>query len=351
MALIRAVFAQTTSPPTVTPLGGTPGEVDVPRPGWLPGWIPTWMMDVVVAALLLVAAWYLSRKFSQVLSRRIARRFRRPSVTRTILRSIRAAIMLLSGFLALNVLGLHIGNIALSVTVFSAVMGFILAPIIGSVVNGLFVLSSHAYEIGDMVEIADRGQQGFIEDITLRYTKIFTLDNTFLVISNGNMRDRDIINYSAEDSRTRLSLDVLVTYESDVERARTAIERAARDVEKVIEGGPDIRIGSARYPAAPTCYINEFADHGILFTLRYWASEPYRLLSLRSQVQTNVYQRLQEEDVEFAYPHQHHIFDETSGELSVALGERGTNAGVTDVEPADVEPADADERGAGQGPS
>jgi len=81
------------------------------------------------------------------------------------------------------------------------------------------------------------------------------------------MRDRDVVNYSAEDPRTRLSLDVLVTYESDIDEARTLIEESARSVDRVIRGGPDIRIGSARYPAAPTCYIESFADHGVLLTL------------------------------------------------------------------------------------
>jgi small-conductance mechanosensitive channel len=157
-----------------------------------------------------------------------------------------------------------------------------------------------------------------VEDITLRYTKVFTLDNTFLVIPNGSIRERDVMNYSAEDSRTRLSLDVQVTYESDIAEARDLIEEAARKTEKVIEGGPDIRIGSARYPAAPTCYIDKFGAHGVDLRLRYWVTEPYKLLALRSKVQTNVWERLTDADVEIAYPHSHLMFDETSGEMRVA---------------------------------
>jgi len=84
---------------------------------------------------------------------------------------------------------------------------------------------------------------------------MFTMDNTFLVIPNGEMRNRDVVNYSAEDKRTRLALDVVVTYEGDVAEARRLIESAAREVDNVISGGPDIRIGGARYPASPTCYI------------------------------------------------------------------------------------------------
>ena len=174
-------------------------------------------------------------------------------------------------------------------------------------------------EFVDSTDHAQGGQCGFVENITLRYTKILTLDTTFIVVPNGTMRDRDVINYSAQDPRTRLSLDVLVTYEGDLEEVRNLIERAAREVEVVVSGGPPIRIGAARYPAAPTCYINEFGDHGVLLTLRYWAREPYELFTVRSAVQENVWAVLDDADVEMAYPHSHLVFDETSGTLPVSV--------------------------------
>ena len=298
--------------------------------------VPRWTVQIVLALVVLVATYYLSKGVKQVFGRRIARRFQRPSVTRTVLRSVQTAILVLGGILALQILGLPLGNLALSVTVFSAVAGFILAPIIGSVVNGLFILSEQPYEIGDMIHLSDTDVHGFVEDITLRYTKIFTLDNTFLILPNGSIRERDVVNFSAEDSRTRLKLDVLVTYESDIDEARRLIEESAAGVDKVIEGGPDIRIGSARYPAKPTCYIDTFGDHGVNLRLRYWVAEPYKLLALRSNVQTAIWSRLEEADVEIAYPHSHLYFDETSGEMQVNVSERGPEFGPT--QPPEREP-------------
>ena len=101
------------------------------------------------------------------------------------------------------------------------------------------------------------------------------------------------------------------------------MEGGAASVDGVISGGPDIRIGSARYPAGPRAYIDEFADSGVNLTLRYWAKQPYRLLTVRSNVQEAVWKRLEAaSDVEIAYPHVHHIFDDTSGEARVSLRER-----------------------------
>jgi small-conductance mechanosensitive channel len=271
-----------------------------------------------------------------VFGRRIARRFKRPSLTRTVIRAIRFIVFLFAFLTILRIYGLGVGNIAVQVGVFTAVLGIILATNVGSVISGIFLLADQPYEIGDMIELDDTGQSGFVEDITLRYTKMFTLGNTFLVIPNGTMRERDVIKYSAEDARTRLRLQVLVTYESDVALARKLIQNAARRVDVVIEGGPDIRVGAARYPAAPTCYIDEFADHGNLLTLRYWVENPYKLLATRSKVQTNVWEAFADADVEIAYPHSHLHFDDTSGQLEIAMDDASSNASddsVVDVGP------------------
>ena len=273
--------------------------------------------QLVGAALVLLIGYYLSGLVVRFLGRPVARRFRRPSVTRTVLRSIRTGVFVLAILVALAVAGLRMGDIVISVTVFSAVLGLVLAPIIGSIISGLFVLADRPYEIGDLIELTDAGRRGFVEDITLRYTKVFTLDNTFLVVSNSSMRERDVINFSAEDERTRLSLTTVITYESALAEARQIMEQAASDTPEVIDGGPEIRIGSARYPAEPTCYIETFGDHGITLLLRYWVKTPYYLPRVRSKVQTRVWDALEAADVEIAYPHAHLMFDETSGRLGV----------------------------------
>jgi small conductance mechanosensitive channel len=232
-------------------------------------------------------------------------------------------------FTSLGVFGLGFGNIALSVGVFSAVVGVILAPIIGNILSGVFILNEQPYEIGDMIALADTDTKGFVEDITLSYTKMFTLDNTFIVLPNGTMRERDVVNYSAEDTRIRMTLDVGVTYESDIPTAREQMEAAAREVEGVIKGGPDIRVGSARYPASPTCYIQEFGDSEVTLKLRYWAKEPYKQTAVRSSVMTNVWQRFEEHDIEIPYPHSHLVFDDTSGALEVATREVDAETAVS----------------------
>jgi len=314
VALLQATSSESPTP-TSTPASPVPI-------GLFPEWIPESVLNLGATVFVLALAYFVSRLLVSLFGRRIAQRFRRPSLTRTVISGIRAVVFVLAVLTILPIYGLDLSDITLSVAVFSAVVGVVLAPIVGSIISGVFLLADQPYEIGDMIRLSESNTQGFVEDITLRYTKIFTLDNTFIVIPNGTIRERDVVNYSAEDPRTRLRLDIQVTYEGDLDEARDVIERAARAVDVVIEGGPDIRVGAARYPAAPTCYIDAFADHGVNLALRYWVKEPYKLLAARSKVQQNVWAALEDADVEIAYPHSHLHFDETSGELQVSMQEQ-----------------------------
>jgi len=239
---------------------------------------------------------------------------------------VRVGTITLSLLVGLWAIGFRFTDLLVGTAVFSAVIGIILAPLVGNFINGVFILADQPFEIGDMIEL-ENGTTGFVEDITIRYTKIFTLDNTFLVVPNGTMRERDVTNYSAEDERTRRTIEVLVTYESDVSEARRLIERAARDCDAVIDGGPDIRVGVARYVASPDCRLHEFGDDGVLLRLRYWVKKPYKLAKVQSDVNTRIRERVTDADVEMAYPHRHLVFDDTSGIARVGGPESGRPAG------------------------
>ncbi len=303
---------------SLTDVLGSGVAVAVPQWARFPGW--RW----IAAILVVVAGVVLSRYVVRLAGRPIARQFRRQSVAQMALRLLRVGVIVGTVVVAASILGFRFGNIVLSVTVFSAVLGIVLAPIVGSIINGLFILADQPYEIGDMIELDD-GRRGFVDEITIRYTKLFTLDNTFLVVPNSTMREQLVTNYSAEDERVRLELDVLVTYSSDTEQAKVLLRRAAREDEAVIGGGPDIRIGTARYPAGPTVLRSSFADDGVLLRLRYWVMKPYNIPTIESRIRDRVWDsfRADDADIEFAYPHRHLVFDDTSGTLDASIDTRG----------------------------
>ena len=282
-------------------------------------WLQLPGVNALTALAVVLLGWYLSGLLASALRGNVTRRFRRRSVANLALRGIRVGVVLGVLFVALPILGFGVGNLLLSATVISAAVGIVLAPLAQNGIRGLLILVNRPYEIGDMIEIVDQEQRGYVDDITLRYTRIVTLDNTFLLIANETISGRDIINLSGEDERTRVSLEFTVTYEGDLDAARQLAERAVSEIDGVISGGPEIRIGSFRYPARPRAFIAEFADHGIRIDLRFWVQRPYLPARMRSQVHENLWEAFEESDVEIPYPHTHLVFDETSGKANVAI--------------------------------
>ncbi|MFB6282404.1 MAG: mechanosensitive ion channel family protein [Halobacteria archaeon] len=283
-------------------------------------WAIEYLPEYITAAIIVLIGYWLSGVVAKYLARPIYKWVQRPSVAKTIIRSIRYVIIIFSFLFAARVaFGLSLTSFALTATVFSAVIGVVLAPIIGDIVSGLFVIGDQPYDIGDMIEIVDTSEKGFVEDVTLRYTKVFTLENTFLVIPNSEIRKRDVINYSAEDMRTREEIDLSITYESDVDVARELMVEAAREIPEIIHTAGEIRIGNARYNLEPHTLITDFGDHGIGLRLRYWLREPYHSVPIESDVYTKIWRKFNQNEIKIPYPHRHHIFDQTSGDLGVDL--------------------------------
>ena len=273
----------------------------------------------VLALLALIVAWYGSKLLTERVRPALEERVLRPTTANAVLLVARAGIVLFALVPFAGLLGFRPQNVLLSFTVISIVLGAMLAPVARSYISGLFILLNRPYEVGDVIELVDEDERGYVDDITLGYTAVSTFDNASLVVPNETMRERDVRNHSVGDERNWVSIEVLVTYEGDLEAACEALEGAARTVDGVIAGGPRIRIGSSKYPAAPTAFVREFADHGVLLELRCWTEAPTHVAGVESDVRRAIYHRFGEIDAEFAYPHTHHVFDEESGRARISL--------------------------------
>ncbi len=283
-------------------------------------WVTENIPDIILGLLIVLIGYRLSKTAGKYAGRPVYQWVNRQSIARTIIRLIRYIVLGVSVLISLRVVfGITLTSFLLTATVFSAVAGIILAPLVGDIISGIFVLGDQPYEIGDMIEIVDTGQRGFVDDVTIRYTKIFTMDNTFLIIPNSEIRKRDVNNFSAEDVRTRQLINLSITYESDLDKAMEIMEEAAKDAPEVISTRGTIRIGKADYPLMPTAFVEEFGDHGISLKLRYWTREPFYLPAIRSKINQMIWREFKENDVTIPYPHRHHIFDDTTGTMDISM--------------------------------
>lgn len=75
-------------------------------------------------------------------------------------------------------------------------VGFASTKTIGNFIAGLFLFAAKPFRVGDYVRIGT--VEGIVQEITINYTKILTIGNNVVSISNLQIMDRDITNYAYE---------------------------------------------------------------------------------------------------------------------------------------------------------
>jgi small-conductance mechanosensitive channel len=142
-----------------------------------------------------------------------------------------------------------------------------------------------------------------------------------VLVPNDRITDDEIVNYSKTD-RLRLTTEVGVDYDEDVEEAAVTAKAAMADCDSV-----------AAAPS-PDVVLDSFADSAIVLELRYWIDRPaiQRKLSARNEVIDAVKRAFEAEGIKIPYPQRELTGrEETDGlRLSSELSEES----LEDVEPA-----------------
>jgi small-conductance mechanosensitive channel len=93
--------------------------------------------------------------------------------------------------------------------------------------------------VGDFIKL-ESGEEGFIEDIHWRATRVRTLPNNFVLIPNSRLAQSVVTNYSLPSADLAVLLDVGVHYASDLEQVERVTREVARTIMKTVPGGvPD----------------------------------------------------------------------------------------------------------------
>lgn len=149
------------------------------------------IIDLIIIA---VVAIILDRVFMLYLSRFAKRMKLERSAGNNLVLTFRILI-LIGALLALSrVGGLQPEWIVSISAIGGAALGFASQKTIGNFVAGLYLLAARPFKIEDYVRIGT--VEGVVQEITINYTKVLTIGNNTVSISNLQILDRDIINYT-----------------------------------------------------------------------------------------------------------------------------------------------------------
>ena len=137
----------------------------------------------------------------------------------------------------------------------SLAIGLALQGGLTNMVGGLMILIFKPFKVGDWIE--SNGISGSVDNISIFYTEISTLDSTKVVLPNGILANSNIKNYTTNAKR-KLCVDFSVSYDSDIDKVKKVLKEVI-DKEDMILKDEEIFIR-----------LTEHSDSALIFTVRVW---------------------------------------------------------------------------------
>lgn len=155
---------------------------------------------------------------------------RDPAIAQALGWVVTAFVSVVVGVLVADRFGLPLATLVPTATIAGVALGFGAQRIVLDLLSGFFLLTERQLSIGDVITVSAPGTtdgvNGTVEEITLRSTRLRTLEGDVVFISNGDIRQ--LTNMSVEWAR--LVIDVPVRPSDDVDRAIAVLRELCAEV-------------------------------------------------------------------------------------------------------------------------
>lgn len=122
-------------------------------------------------------------------------------------RILKAVVAIIAALVMLSILGFDMTTALAGLGIGSIAIAFAAQKTLENLLGGVSILSDEVIRVGELCRIGDT--EGAIEDISLRSTRIRTLDRTELSVPNGQLASMNVVNLSRRDKhlfRTKIAL-------------------------------------------------------------------------------------------------------------------------------------------------
>lgn len=106
---------------------------------------------------------------------------------------------------------------------------------LSNVTGGVLLLILKPFKIGDYIIEDSKGNEGFVKEIGLFYTKLRTVDEKTVVLPNGTLANTSLTNVSQTPKR-RLILRFGISYKADIKKAKELIKKLVEEDKRFIKG-------------------------------------------------------------------------------------------------------------------
>jgi small-conductance mechanosensitive channel len=148
----------------------------------------------------------------------------RHSLTQVITWTVVVLIYSVTGVLVLERFGVPLSSLIAPATVAGVALGFGAQRIVQDILAGFFMITERQYGFGDLIRISSLGSTtgvtGTVEDVTLRTTRMRTVNGEVVIIPNGQINQ--VTNLSRDWARA--VIDVPIPATADITRVNGILQ-------------------------------------------------------------------------------------------------------------------------------
>ena len=259
--------------------------------------VQTFLFQNLLPAVLTAVAFWIALRVVMGVTRRTLRRSKRidAGVQQLIVRFTRFVLISLAVVAVLDQLGIAVAPFIAGLGIAGVALGFAAQDTVQNLIAGVTILLDRPFHVGDNIELHDTF--GTVEEITLRTTRIRTLDNQMAILPNANVISERVINHSM-----LRALRVLVPFGIAYKES----PQAAREVVLALTEGD----GRLHPDYAPAVVVTELGDSSVNMELRIHLRDAKLEVSLRFEYQEKIFNALREAGIEIPFPHLQLFIDE-----------------------------------------
>ena len=258
----------------------------------LPGAIGPVIRQGLVVLLIVSVTWSLGRAVAAAVARRATVVGMLPSVN-LIANLARILVLALGGLVVLQTLGISITPLVTALGVGGLAVGLALQDTLANLFAGIHILVSRQVRPADYVRL-ESGEEGYVQDVTWRYTTIRQLQNNLTIVPNAKLASAIITNFYLPQTDLAVLVPVGVSYDSDLTRVETVTVAVGKEVMADVKGGVPTFEPFIRY--------NAFADSSVNFTVILRGREVVDQHLIRHEFIKRLHERYRTEGIEIPFP-------------------------------------------------
>ncbi|MES2014246.1 MAG: mechanosensitive ion channel family protein [Patescibacteria group bacterium] len=199
----------------------------------------------------------------------------------------RGVLFVIATVIAAGQIGINLTATVAGLGIVGIAIGFAAQDTLANIMSGVLIYVDKPFKIGQWITVGS--MYGRVQKITMRTTRIRTLDNTFVVIPNQKIANEVLINHSAH-GELRIVVPFGIAYRESIPHVREVLVAALAEIKGVRKDLP------------PTVVAAGFGDSSVNMLARVWVDNADKERATLFMVVEKIKEVLEAENIEIPFP-------------------------------------------------